>query len=173
VGGVTAGLLVALVEPAYADGLQHCLDQAANHNGEPPTCTQVNGTWVASWPDSSPMGGSGIPGGFIFLVFLALVVGGAITIWKVMTAQRLARQSGMDPGLATQMTLLSNEGLDATYLASSLRQPTTPPSPAGPTAPAAGTAAEVRLTELRGLLDKGLMTQAEYDERRRAIIDSV
>jgi hypothetical protein len=119
------------------------------------------------------MGGSGIPGGFIFLVFLALVVGGAITIWKVMTAQRLARQSGMDPGLATQMTLLSNEGLDATYLASSLRQPTTPPSPAGPTAPAAGTAAEVRLTELRGLLDKGLVTQAEYDERRRAIIDSV
>ena len=29
------------------------------------------------------MGSGGIPGGFVFLVILALVVGGAVTVWKV------------------------------------------------------------------------------------------
>jgi hypothetical protein len=185
VGGLAGGLLVALLRPAYADGggsFQHCIDQAANHNGEPPTCTRVDGMWVASWPDSSPMGGGGLPGGFVFLMFLAVAIGVGITIWKVATAQKLARQSGMDPGLATQMTLLSDDGLGATYLASSLRQPTDPAAPGDPAASAAPTAgsgagagggAEARLAELRGLLDKGLVTQTEYDERRTAIIDSV
>lgn len=176
-GGLAGGLLVALVGPAYADGggsFQHCIDQAANHNGEQPTCTRVDGKWVASWPDSSPMGSGGIPGGFVFLFFLVAAIGVGITIWKVATAQKLARQSGMDPGLATQMTLLSDDGLGATYLASSLRQPTAPTDPAAPTSgTGAGSGAEARLAELRGLLDKGLVTQAEYDERRTAIIDSV
>jgi hypothetical protein len=67
------------------------------------------------------------------------------------------------------MTLLSDDGLDATYLAANLRgtqaanQATPPPS--------ATTAA--RLEELKSLLDRGLVTQSEYDERRKAIIDSV
>jgi hypothetical protein len=30
-----------------------------------------------------------------------------------------------------------------------------------------------RLAELKGLLDQGVLTQAEYDARRRAIIDSI
>ena len=44
--------------------------------------------------------------------------------------------------------------------------PTTPPSEASRTIAA-------RLEELAGLLERGLVTQAEYDERRTAIIDSV
>jgi hypothetical protein len=177
-GGVTAGLLLACLSgPAYAGGgLQRCLDQAAEHNGEPPTCTRVDGAWVASWPDDgSAMGsGGGVPGAFVGLVVVGLLVAVGITIWKVTTAQSLARQSGMDPGLATQMTLLSDDGLDATYLASSLRQPTAPAAPAAPVATSPDAAgAEARLAELTGLLDKGLVTQAEYDERRKAIIDSV
>ena len=160
---LTAALLT--VAPAYAGGLQDCMDKSIDHNGEPPTCTKVNGQWVASWPDDSATSGFG--GGFVFLLVVGALVAVALLIWRVTTAQRLARQGGMDPGLATQMTLLSDDGLDATYLASSLRQP--PPS----TSPAPAPSAAARLEELKGLLDQGLVTQAEYDERRAAIIGSI
>jgi hypothetical protein len=173
-GVAAAPALVLLdVAPSYAgDGLQKCLDQAVDHNGEPPTCTQTaGGTWVASWPDDGALGGSGgIPGAFVLLFVLGLIAAVGITFWKVTTAQKLARRAGMDPGLATQMTLLTDDGLDATYLASSLRQPAqstpTPPASAPPSATS-------RLEELKSLLDRGLVTQPEYDERRKAIIDSV
>jgi F0F1-type ATP synthase membrane subunit c/vacuolar-type H+-ATPase subunit K len=171
-GGTAAALavagLLAAAGPSYAaDSFQDCINRAVDHNGEPPTCTKVNGSWVASWPDDST---AGFGGGFAFLVVLALVAAIGITVWKVSTAQKLAKQSGMDPGLATQMTLLTDDGLDATYLASSLRQQP-PASPATNPTPTASTAE--RLEELKGLLDRGLVTQTEYDERRRAIIDSL
>jgi hypothetical protein len=148
----------------------------------------VNGVWVASWPDDGGLGsGSGIPGAFVFLVVVGMIAGVAITIWKVSTARTLARQSGMDPGLATRMTLLTDDGLDATYLASSLRphpqqaaepvpqasQPSQPTRPAPSATPSTDRTATSRLRELQGLLDQGLVTQAEYDRRRQAIIDSV
>jgi hypothetical protein len=101
---------------------------------------------------------------------IAMLAGIAMTLWKVSTARTLARQSGMDPGLATRMTLLTDDGLDATYLASSLRQQ---PHPSAVEPTATPPAAAARLQELPGLLDKGLVTQAEFDERRRAIIDAV
>jgi hypothetical protein len=76
------------------------------------------------------------------------------------------------------MALLSDDGLDVTYLASSLRQPpagATPtpgtPAPAAP-APAARPVAD-RLAELASLRDRGLITESEHDERRRAIIGEV
>jgi Short C-terminal domain len=166
--------LLGGVSPAHANGsFQHCLNQAANHNGEPPTCTKVNGTWVASWPDSGSALGGGIPGGFIAFAVLAVFIGIGVTAVKVSTARSLAKQSGMDPSLATQMTLLSDDGLGATYLASSLRRPSTAPS--GPTpapVPVQRSVAE-RLAELGTLRDQGTITQAEYDERRQAIIDAV
>jgi hypothetical protein len=112
-----AGLLALGIAPSYADGLQRCIDRAGTRNGVPPTCTNEGGTWVASWPAQ----GEGVPGGFIALIVLGGLIGLAILAWKVTTAQKLARRSGMDPGLATQMTLLTENGLDATYLASSLR----------------------------------------------------
>jgi hypothetical protein len=125
-----------------------------------------DGTFVAPDP------GGGIPGWFVGLFVLMVLIGIGTTIWRVTTAQKLAQKSGMDPGLATQMTLLSKDGLDATYLAASLRGDQHPAGPAdaetsSPPAPAA------RLEDLKGLLDRGLVTQAEYDARRQAIIDSV
>ena len=84
----------------------------------------------------------------------------------------------MDPGLATQMTLLSDDGLEATYLASSLRRPASDPAPdpvsdSAPAITSTPPTAAARLEELKSLLDRGLVTQEEYDERRKAIIDSV
>jgi hypothetical protein len=84
----------------------------------------------------------------------------------------------MDPGLATQLSLVSDDGPDATYLADSLRQPpaaTTPPPAAPPPAvpPSGIPAPSSGLEELATLLQRGLVTQGEYDERRTAIIDSV
>ena len=159
---------------------QHCLNQAVNHNGEPPTCTKgPDGTWVASWPDDPSS--SGFAGGFVLLVLFVMAIGVGVTIWKVSTARRLASESGMSPGLATQMTLLTDNGLDATYLAASLRPPQGAPAPDEPTvttspdpgpAPLPKSTAE-RLTELGALRDQGLITDAEYDERRASIIDAV
>lgn len=172
--GVVTLLLVG--GPSYADGLQKCLDQSIDHNGEMPVCTKVNGTWVASWPDSGPGPDSGF-GGFVAFVVIVGIIGAVVTtFWKVSTARRLATQSGMDPGLATGMTLLSQDGLDATYLAANLRG-TARPAPAattetGPASPA-GASVTSRLEELRSLLDRGLVTQAEYDTRRQAILDSI
>ncbi len=172
-GSAAVLLSLGLAAPSFAaGGFQDCLNKAIDHGGEPPVCTKVNGTWVASWPDSSTAGpGGGIPGAFVFLFLLAVLGSVAFTVWKVRTARTLAEQSGMDPGMATKMTLFTENGLDATYLASSLR-PTTAATP--PAAPVAVTRdVSSRLTELKGLLDLGVVTQAEYDARRQAIIDSV
>jgi Short C-terminal domain len=116
----------------------------------------------------APDSGGGVPGWFVAFFVLVIVLGVGTTVWRVATAQKLAKRSGMDPSLATKMTLLSDDGLDATYLAASLRDRAAPPSPG--TAPPTTAA---RLEELRGLLDRGLITQQEHDERRKAIIDSV
>jgi hypothetical protein len=155
--------------------LQQCMDQAIEHNGEPPTCTKVNGSCVPSWTgDPSPGGGGGVPGAFVFFAVLAVLVAVRLIVWKVSTARSLATQAGMDPGLATQMTLLTEDGLDATYLAANVRNRQPGVSEASPVRPQGAhlTAAE-RLTELRSLMDQGLVTAGEYEERRRAIIDSV
>jgi hypothetical protein len=103
----------------------------------------------------------------VVIVFVVLAIGSAV--WRVSTARRLAASSGMDPGLATSVALLTEDGLDATYLAANLRGQ----APASAAPPASPASAAARLAELRGLLDAGLVTQAEYDERRRAIIDAV
>jgi hypothetical protein len=136
--GFAVVVLLGGVAPAYADG---------------------------SFGDSGS--GGGIPGWFIAWAVFVVIVGIAGVVWRVSTAQKIAKRSGMDPGLATQMSLLTDDGLDATYLAANLRgsQNTADPAPAQTTAE--------RLEELKGLLDRGLVTQAEYDERRQAIIDSV
>ncbi|NYD42937.1 SHOCT domain-containing protein [Nocardioides panaciterrulae] len=167
------GVVLALIVfgPATAaharGGLQRCLDRAVNHGGVPPTCTKVNGTWVASWPGEGASG-SGATGAIVFLAVIGALVGLGVLAWKVSTARRLASQSGMDPNLATQMTLLTDDGLESTYLAANLRPA---PQSAAPS-PSPPPAAE-RLTELTALLDRGMITQAEYDESRRAIIGSV
>ena len=129
------------------------------------------------FPGDPGASGPGIPGVFIFFFIVVLAVGIGVTIWRVTTAQRLAKQSGLDPRLATKMTLLSDDGLDATYLAASLRKPPVTSDPPGaepaPEAQEPAASAADRLTQLKSLLDQDLLTRAEYDERRKAIIDSV
>ena len=163
---VAALLMGAASSASAGDSFQECVDQAENHGGEPPTCTEVNGKWVASWPDDVPGGGGS--GGFAVLFILAALIGIGVVVWKVSTARRLATGAGMDPGLATQMTLLTDDGLEATYLAANLR-----PAPAAPAAPAEQVTTAKRLAELKALLDEGLISQTEYDGERRAIIDAV
>jgi hypothetical protein len=168
VGVAVTALLLGTASSALAgQSFQDCIDQAENHGGEPPTCTEVNGKWVASWPDDVTGGGGS--GGFAFVFILAAVVGIALLVWKVSTARRLAAGAGMDPGLATQMTLLTDAGLEATYLAASLRGP----APATPATPGEQATTAKRLAELKGLLDQGLISKTEYDGQRRAIIDTV
>ncbi|MBD8607872.1 hypothetical protein IFT73_13500 [Aeromicrobium sp. CFBP 8757] len=165
-------LLLQLAPVLTSQTLQECIDQAEDHFGEPPTCTQYDGGgYVASWPnDGFGTGGDGF--GALFAVFFVLVVliGVVGTVWKVSTARRLATASGMDPKIAGQMALLTDDGLESTYLASSLRGAA--PTP-GPTPPAVPASARERLAELKGLLDDGLITRAEHDERRRAVIDAL
>jgi len=99
---------------------------------------------------------------------LAIVLGVAGTIWKVSTARRMAEKAGIDPDDATKMALMTDDGLEATYLASSLRQPL-PHAAAEPTdRPVAE-----RLKELDALKRDGLITAEEYDERRKAILNDV
>ncbi|HVT64989.1 MAG TPA: SHOCT domain-containing protein [Mycobacteriales bacterium] len=140
-------------------------------NFELPTCSYANGQWTVEYPDDGgfdPGGsGPGIPAGFVALMILIALIGLGATIWRVSTVRRLARDAGMDPDTATAVTLVGNPGLDATYLAANLRgQPSGAPS-------ASEESAEERLTELKSLLDKSLITQAEYDARRKAVIDGL
>lgn len=119
---------------------------------------------------------SGFDGIFIFIAVLAVIgaVGG--TIWKVSTARTLAKRSGMDPNMATKMTLFTDDGLDATYLAANLRHNQPQPGAGGAPATESGaklSSATERPTELKSLLDQGLITHDEYDARRKTIIDAL
>ena len=129
-------------------------------------CTHATGG--DPFPPFAADSGPGIPSGFVALTVLMALVGIGITIWRVTAARDLARQAGMDPDQATAITLLGNEGLDATYVASTVRR-TLVDAPR----PTAGRSAEERLTELRALKDQGLVTEQEYQARRTAIVDSL
>lgn len=119
-------------------------------------------------PDPTASGpGDGFAGLFVFMVF----VGIAITVWKVATARRMARDSGMSESDATAMTLLTDDGLESTYLASNLRNQQPAPT-AEPAAPAKGSTAE-RLEELQMLRARGLITDEELTEARRKILDGL
>lgn len=141
-----------------------------NDDGVLPTCTMAgDGEWHVSYPASNdPLGdGGGGGGGFAALFVLALLVGIGFTIWKVIAARDMASRSGMDPNEATAMTLLTDDGFEATYLASNLRGEVQPRPPIPPPASAA------RLQELLDLKEQGLITEAEYAARRQAIIDAI
>jgi hypothetical protein len=121
--------------------------------------------------DTDPvgMGGDpGLPAGFVAFGVIAVLFGVGGTLWRVSLARRMAEESGMDPDRATTMTLLSDDGLDATYLASSLRD-----RPADPPRTAAERSVDDRLRELQHLRDEGLVTAEEYETRRTAILDSI
>ncbi len=112
---------------------------------------------------------TGIPGWFVGL-FLLVGVGAVVgAIYRVGMARDMATKAGMDPRRATEMTLLEEQGLTATYLAANLRQQSPPVAAVdGPER-----TVEERLAELDALRAKGVVTQAEYDERRAAILGSI
>lgn len=124
----------------------------------------------------------GIPGVFVlfFIAAIVLTIGG--TAWRVSTARRIARAAGMNEDDAATATLLTPNGLDATYLAASLRQGNTayPDVPSARAAedddatasdiPAGPPSAATRLRELQDLLNQGLVTKAAFDQRRERIL---
>jgi len=121
---------------------------------------------------SGPAGPGGPPG-FVAFFFLIILLGVGTTIWRVSLARQVVRDSGMDEGQATAMTLLSDNGLDATYLASNLRnRPGQDEDPAASPPPQGRTVNE-RLRELQQLRDEGLVTYDEYEARRNEILDSL
>ena len=80
----------------------------------------------------------------------------------------------MDEDAAVAATLFGTGGLTATYLAANLRpQPGLAGSTAVQHVEPPRRSAEDRLGELKRLHDEGLITDAEYDRRRTAILDSV
>lgn len=155
--------------PDGSEGLPEVIERCPE-TGELPSFTSTDGNNWETQCDGMGVG-SGIPGFFGFFFVLVLVAGIGATIWRVSTARRMARDSGMNVGDATAMALMDEDGLSATYLASNLRQrPATAPADG---APAAAVPAAERLRELAGLLDQGLITQAEHDERRARVIDGI
>lgn len=111
----------------------------------------------------------GVPPGFGAFGVLVAVAGIASMLWRVSMARQMARDSGMDPDRAAAMSMMSDDGLEATYLASSLRDRPTETASAGSPA---RTVAE-RLRELDQLRADGLVTPEEYETRRSAILDSI
>src|SRR3954447_19692294 len=114
-------------------------------------------------------GGSGIPGIFIFFVFVVLMVGIGSTVYRISTARSIARRNGMDEGEATAVALLNDNGLSAAYLRGGMQPPPqsqlVPRVPkAAPTEPAR-TPAE-RLQDLEDLHAAGKITDEEYGAAR-------
>lgn len=109
----------------------------------------------------------GPPGWFVALFVLAIILGIGTTVWRVSAARSMARRSGMDEGEAAAMSLLTDNGLEATYVASQLRDGVRPPADDSPRGAAA------RLAELQSLRDQGLVTPDEYAARRAEIIGEI
>jgi hypothetical protein len=129
-----------------------------------------------------------MPGAFVGLFVVAIVIGIGVTVWRVSMARGMARRAGLNPNEATAVTLMSNDGLDATYLAATLRGSQATPAPGdashgaadlsgAATRPAAREGAarptDERLRELEQLRDQKLITDSEYDARRKAIVESI
>lgn len=111
-----------------------------------------------------------MPADFGGIFFLFIVLGIGVTLVRISMARSMARRSGMSEGEATAITLLDDDGLSATYLASNLRPQG---APTASDVPAAPRSVADRLDELRELLNGGHISQAEHDARRQAILDSI
>jgi hypothetical protein len=160
------GAVAGFAAPAFADA-----------SSDPTDCTNVVPGTTADCPDYSTPGVDSNPlHWFVPLMVIAGIAGIGTTVWRVRTARALAEDAGMDPGRATAITLLGNDGLDAAYIASAVhaahqrgmdprQRPDLPiPRP---------TSAEDRLRELQRLHEQGLVTDEEYTHRRSAIVDTL
>ena len=127
-----------------------------------------------------PDPGSGIPGVFIALFVIVGLLAVATAIWRVTATRRMAERAGLDPDTATAVSLLSDGGMGAAYVASTIashsRPAAPPPPPPAPAAPAPATSSkpvEERLRELQELKDKGVVTAEEYEAQRQKILGSI
>jgi putative oligomerization/nucleic acid binding protein len=114
--------------------------------------------------------GPAVPGWFIGVLVLAILVGVSTTAWRIWLARKVASDAGLDPNTAAAVTMLSRDGVDATYLASTLATPARTPAPA---AAERAKTAEERLRELQALKDKGLVSSDEYETQRQKILGSI
>lgn len=121
-----------------------------------------------------PSSGGGFPAGFVVLFVIVAIAGIGTTIWRVSFTRQMAQKAGLSSGEATAVAVLGGTlGTDAAVIGATLKprlDASIAPHPVS--SPANGTA-DGRLAELKGLLDRGLVTQTEYDERRKAILDSI
>jgi Short C-terminal domain len=140
--------------------------------GNMPICSSTgDGEWVVSYPDMSGGPGDGIPGAFVALFVIVAFLGVIGVLWRVGVARQIARSSGMDERQAGTMALMTDDGLEATYLAASLRGTSSEP-PAVDAAKQRPAVAE-RLSELQQLHDQGLVTDEEYAAARQRILDEL
>ena len=176
---VATGALLLGTAPAYADATPpppvECSDPGF-------TCDYDGTQWNVDSPatttdplDPNPIDRGPNVGGLIVLFMVIALVGGGVTwAWRISTARRIARDAGLDPDLAATTTILSDDGLAATYLAANLRSQRDPMDepPVQHVEPPIRSA-EDRLAELTGLHERGIITDDEYARRRTAILDSV
>jgi hypothetical protein len=165
---LTAALVVGvmfLAAPTYGDPI-----------APPQQCGDVANPCPAD-PNFDPTADSGPSPGAMFGLFavLALVVGGVGLYWRVSAARRIAEQAGLDPDTAVSTALLNHDGLAATYLAANLGRANlrSDEEPAVRSAPLSTNPTERRLTELKRLRDQDLISEDEYADRRKAILDTV
>lgn len=114
-------------------------------------------------------GDLGFPGWFVAFFVFVVVLGVGLTIWKVLESRKMAGEAGIDEDRAAAVTLLSEDGFEANYLASTLRSGNrlydAPPDDG---ADVAG-----RLEKLEDLRRQGTITEDEYAAQRAEIIKSV
>lgn len=117
--GTIVGTAWAASDPSFAT----CQPGAA-HYGQAPTCMCDVPGHLTNITYSDPLGGSGsdgggIPGFVVPLFVLVVLIGIGTFVVKLSLARGMARDAGLDPDRAGWVTALSDDGLAATYLASS------------------------------------------------------
>jgi hypothetical protein len=101
----------------------------------------------------------------LFFVFFGLIVviGIVATVWRIRAARSLARSAGLDEGAATMAALSDENAMSTMMVATRLGNP-----PAGHDPDPA-----TRLRLLDDLKAQNLITDAEYAEKRAAILDGL
>ncbi|TIC85464.1 SHOCT domain-containing protein [Nocardioides sp. GY 10127] len=112
----------------------------------------------------------------LWVVFVLVIIGVGIatTAWRVTKARGLARRAGLDESDAVQMSLLSDDGLEATYLAASLRSQDRPVEAAAAERAAAPTSSVAeRLRAVDDLHAQGVISEDEHREARARILGAL
>jgi len=142
-------------------------------------CVTIKNAYASAMGADDP----GIPGWFIGVVVLMVLIGVGTWLYRISVARDMAERAGLDPDQAARVAMFGKDGIDATYVASALAQrsaPAPPPPPAPPSQPAPpappaqpAKSAEERLRELQSLRDGGLISEDEFQSQRLKILGSI